>query len=145
MRALLFLLLLSVCSSCSNTTPQPIKYGSEDCADCKMTIVDEKFGAELITKKGKVYKFDDLICMVAFMKTEKIIDGDVSQKLVIDYQHKNHFIDVVKATYFVGDAVHSPMQGNAAAFENKADAIQFQNGKAGFVMQWNDVYTKLIK
>ena len=33
---------------------------------CKMTLVDKKFGAEVVTKKGKVYKFDDLNCMIKF-------------------------------------------------------------------------------
>ena len=31
-----------------------------------MTLVDQKFGAELVTTKGKVYKFDDANCFMNF-------------------------------------------------------------------------------
>ena len=31
--------------------------------------MDPKFGGEVITKKGKIYKFDDLHCMVSFLKS----------------------------------------------------------------------------
>lgn len=31
-----------------------------------MTISDGRFGAELITKKGRVYKFDDLRCLINY-------------------------------------------------------------------------------
>ena len=51
------LLTLSL-SSCS-TAPQPIRIGQDNCDFCKMTISDNRFGAEIITKKGKVYIFDD--------------------------------------------------------------------------------------
>ncbi|MEO8147243.1 MAG: nitrous oxide reductase accessory protein NosL [Bacteroidia bacterium] len=145
MKNLLYILILSFFLSCSSNKPQPIKYGSEDCSGCKMTIVDEKFGAELITVKGKVYKFDDVSCMILFLKNENITDADINQKLVIDYSVKNKFIDVTRATYYVGEDVHSPMNGNAAAFANKQDAINFQNGKQGFIMEWSEVYNKLLK
>ena len=29
-----------------------------------MKIADGKFGAELITTKGRIYKFDDIHCMI---------------------------------------------------------------------------------
>ena len=45
---------------------EEINYGVDACAYCKMNIVDPKFGAELITKKGRVYKFDAIECMVNY-------------------------------------------------------------------------------
>ena len=52
-------------ASC-NTGPQPIKIGVDACAFCKMTIADEKFGGEIITGKNKIYKFDDIHCLLSF-------------------------------------------------------------------------------
>ena len=49
------LLLLNGCSK----GPKPIDYGNDGCHFCKMTIVDKIHGSELITEKGKVFKFDD--------------------------------------------------------------------------------------
>ena len=33
-----------------------------------MKISDGKFGAELITSKGRIYKFDDMHCMISYHK-----------------------------------------------------------------------------
>ncbi len=37
--------------SCS-VEPSPINYGKEACNFCKMNIVDQQHGAEIVTKKG---------------------------------------------------------------------------------------------
>ena len=50
----LFLLLTSSC----NVGPQPISYGSDGCHFCSMTIVDRQHAAEIVTDKGKGFKFD---------------------------------------------------------------------------------------
>ena len=63
-----FILLLLI-SSC-NTEPQKINYGKDLCEHCKMTIMDKKFGAELITKKGKTMKFDSGECTCYFTSHE---------------------------------------------------------------------------
>jgi hypothetical protein len=57
-------LLLPGCDS----GPQPINFGKDSCAECNMTIVDKRFGAEFVTGKGKVFKFDDVNCMVEFIE-----------------------------------------------------------------------------
>ncbi|MFL5807903.1 MAG: hypothetical protein ACJ749_00200, partial [Flavisolibacter sp.] len=56
-------ILVLALNSCS-TKPQPFAYGKDVCDDCSMTIMDPKFGGEIITKKGKVFKFDDAHCLV---------------------------------------------------------------------------------
>ncbi|MDX1911017.1 MAG: hypothetical protein SFV22_06010, partial [Saprospiraceae bacterium] len=61
--------VIAVLSGCLNmvacsTGPEPIRYGQDNCHACKMTLTDRRFGAEIVTKKGKVYKFDDLNCLM---------------------------------------------------------------------------------
>lgn len=46
--------------SCQQSGPKDFLLGSDQCDNCKMTITDIKYGTELITEKGKVYKFDDI-------------------------------------------------------------------------------------
>ena len=36
-----------------NPKPEKITFGKDNCAECKMTIMDPKFGGEIVTKKGK--------------------------------------------------------------------------------------------
>ena len=56
---LMMLLVFSVFmfSGCS-LEPKPIEYGEDQCDACKMRISDSRFGAELVTTKGKIYKYD---------------------------------------------------------------------------------------
>jgi len=61
----LFFLLLLLFAGCRPKGPVAIEYGQDICAFCKMIIADPRFGAEVITKTGKVYKFDSVECMVA--------------------------------------------------------------------------------
>ena len=60
-----------ILSSCS-VEPQAIAIGKDLCDECHMTIMDPKFGGEVVTKKGKVFKFDDVHCLIRFSKSGKI-------------------------------------------------------------------------
>src|SRR5690606_41500698 len=62
-----FVVLLLVLTSC-NVGPQAIDYGKDGCHFCKMTIVDKLHAAEIVTNKGKIYKFDASECMINFME-----------------------------------------------------------------------------
>ena len=138
-----FALLISlVFISCSNK-PQPIKYDMDECIECKMTIVDKKYGAEIISTKGKIYKFDDVICVTEFMNASKLADNDIKKILVINFEKENDFLDVNQASFYVSDDLHSPMNGNAAAFVNAQQAILFQAGKQGIIMDWKELKENL--
>src|SRR5215467_372189 len=100
-------LLLFFISSCSNK-PQPFNYGKDVCDNCKMTIVDPKFGGEIITKKGKVYRFDDAACMIHFLGSGTIKEDEISQKLFINFQKQNDFIDVNNAVFIISPELKSP-------------------------------------
>ena len=65
MKMISLILALALFLSC-NTEPVPLRYGKDACHLCKMTLMDKKFGGELVTGKGKVYKFDDVNCMINF-------------------------------------------------------------------------------
>jgi copper chaperone NosL len=49
-----------------NPERKPIQYGEDKCAFCRMSIVDQRFGGEIVTQKGKVYMFDAVECMVNY-------------------------------------------------------------------------------
>ena len=65
MKATIILLIGLAMLGCS-AKPEPLVFGKDACYTCKMTLVDSKYGAELVTQKGKIYKFDDLNCMLNF-------------------------------------------------------------------------------
>jgi len=131
--------MLVFLASCSNN-PEPFVYGKDVCHSCKMGIADPKFGAEVVSKKGKVYKFDDVKCLVSFLKSGEITEKDISQKLVINFQKQNDFIDVSKAFFLVSPELKSPMGGNAAAFTAKQEAEKIKTNIQGHVILWVEIY-----
>ena len=104
-----------------NTLPQPIKLGVDACGFCKMSIADKRFGAEIITKKGKVFKFDDMHCLLAFIKANTINNNDIKETYLINFDEPHNFIEAPKAFLLKSNELHSPMGGNIANFsdENK--------------------------
>ena len=114
-------LLISVSlffSSC-NTGPAPIVTGKDNCYFCKMTITDAKYGAELVTGKGKIYKFDDVHCILSFLKTKMIENKEVKDIYLVDYADKHSLVKAGESFLLQGDTVRGPMNGNVIAFKNK--------------------------
>jgi copper chaperone NosL len=108
-----------------------------------MGIIDPKFGNEIITRKGKVYKFDDVICMSRFLKSGTVEEKDITQTVVINFEKQNDFLDIHKSFFVVAPEVRSPMGSNAAAFTNKEAAEKFNQNKTGLVFSWQELFSKL--
>jgi len=137
--ASLLILLLSSCSS----NPQPFNYGKDVCDNCKMTIVDPKFGGEIVTKKGKAYKFDDLICMIRFLKSGPVKKEGIAQKLAVNFEKQNDFLDVNKIWFFINPELRSPMGGNIAALAQKKMAEKMKMADETKIFSWDELYDKL--
>ena len=120
-----------------NVKPEPFKLGEDMCSNCRMTITDAKFGGETITKKGKIYKFDDVRCQLQFIKAGRVPAKDIKENLVVNYADPSQFIEVSNAVFIVSDQLKSPMNSNTAAFlsEEAATAINVK----GSVRDWNNL------
>ena len=140
--AVVMLLMLAGC----NPKPEKIAFGKDACAECKMTIMDPKFGGEIVTKKGKVYKFDDAHCVAVFMERRGVELSDVHQTLFLNYENPDEFVKVSSAEFVVSSQLKSPMGGNAAAFKN-VDRAKKKSGeiKGSKVTNWATLYNILIK
>ncbi|MBT8394227.1 MAG: nitrous oxide reductase accessory protein NosL, partial [Bacteroidia bacterium] len=127
---LIFLLLLSACSS----KPVPIEYGVDACHFCRMTIVDKVHASEVVTKKGKVYKFDASECMINFM--DEFDTSTIKLYLSNNYTEPEVLIDATQATFLISKNVPSPMGGFLTAFKNKEDALKVKEQKGGETYTW---------
>lgn len=129
-----------------NPQPEKIVFGKDNCAECKMTIMDPKFGAEIVTKKGKVYKFDDVHCVAGFMHRRAIEMAEIHQTLFVNYNDSNEFINVGAAEFVVSSELRSPMGGNAGAFKNAVEAKNKSGEISGSkVTNWATLYNILVK
>lgn len=135
---LVFLWILFSCK----TEPQAILYGSDGCHTCKMTLMDKRFGAEVVTVKGKVYKFDDVNCMVNFLNSGVLDDRDVAFRLVIDYAHPEKLIDAGHAFFLKSPEIKSPMASHIAAFEAKDSMEAFKDQWKGIYLTWGELVTQ---
>lgn len=122
-----------------NTAPEPLKLGVDNCYFCKMTISDAKFGAEIITNKGKLFKFDDVHCLTGYLKTNDLQQAAIKDIYITDFSGNHNLINIKQALLLKSDALRSPMGGNIAAFEN-TDSLKFvQQRYNGVVVNWNEL------
>jgi copper chaperone NosL len=136
-------LILSLFMSACSAKTEPFNYGKDNCHFCKMGIIDPKFGGEVVTKKSKVYKFDDIICMARFLQSGTLKEGEIAQKVIINFEKENNFLDVNKAIFWVSPELRSPMGSNTAAFSSKQAAEKASTGKEGQLMTWEEIYKKI--
>ncbi|SDS66852.1 copper chaperone NosL [Formosa sp. Hel1_31_208] len=132
--------LLCLFFSC-NVSPKPIDYGSDGCHFCKMTIVDKIHAAEVVTKKGKVYKFDATECMVNFL--DEFDTSEIALYLSNNYSEPEALIDATQATFLISENIPSPMGAYLSAFENLSDAKATQAEKGGTIYTWDELLTHL--
>lgn len=135
--AISFFMVISL-SSCS-ASPEPIKVGTDNCSFCKMTVSDARYGAEVVTRKGKVFKFDDAHCVLSYLKAS-IDKKDVKDVYFTDFSNGHSLVNANKAMFLQSPDLNTPMGGNIAAFSN-ADSLQkvAQQFK-GTTISWNDLY-----
>lgn len=137
----IFVLLFFGLQSCNgNQGPKPIRYGKDQCVYCKMTISDARFGTQLLTKKGRVHNFDDLSCMIAFVKEGKISKDDIAEFYVPDYTNDNKLLPASKLFYLKSDQLKSPMRGDIAGFSKKSDLENTKTSHDGEILQWDDLW-----
>ncbi|MBK9989849.1 MAG: nitrous oxide reductase accessory protein NosL [Verrucomicrobia bacterium] len=137
--ATLALAALVALAGCGDTQPKAINYGRDECAECKMTLVNQRYGAELISAKGKVFKFDDLNCLLAFEK--KNAAGPAPQAYVVDCNRPNQFLSSDQAILLQHDGLRTPMGSRFAAFasETELETARTQLGGAGKTLRWPDL------
>ncbi|MBK9736341.1 MAG: nitrous oxide reductase accessory protein NosL [Saprospiraceae bacterium] len=122
-------------SACEPTGPEPIVLNEDTCSFCKMTISDGHFGAELITEKGRCFKFDDISCLIQYRKQHQ--EKSSKHNYVHDYLGKNELIQIETAYFIKGGDIKSPMAGNTAAFRTEALAMEYQTKLSAEKTDWN--------
>ncbi|MGZ5287633.1 MAG: nitrous oxide reductase accessory protein NosL, partial [Flavisolibacter sp.] len=133
-------LILAVGLFSCNPKPENINYGKDQCTECKMTIMDARFGGEIVSKKGKIFKFDDAHCMAAFMERRGEELKNIHKTLLVDYQTKDHWLNVDTAVFVLSSKLKSPMGSNAAAFSSKKEAEKKAEELEGKITDWATLY-----
>jgi len=129
------ILLLALLSSCQ-IAPKPIEFGFDACHFCKMTIVDNRHAAELVTEKGKVYVFDAIECML--MALQQNDEGKAAAlRLVCTMDDPGQLTSAENCTYLISNALPSPMGAFLSAFTNPQEAARASSLPGDRIMDWD--------
>ncbi|MEC3966396.1 nitrous oxide reductase accessory protein NosL [Flagellimonas halotolerans] len=135
----LLFIMLNGSIGCS-VGPKPIDYGHVGCHYCSMTIVDKQHAAQLVTKKGKVFNFDAIECMMNQLKDEG--ESAMALFLVNDFGQPGELVDATKATYLISENIPSPMGEYLSAFTNEEAAKETMTKQGGELYTWTEIKNK---
>ena len=121
--------------------PQAIEFGKDSCAGCNMTLVDKRFGAEFVTGKGKVFKFDDVNCMVEFIEREPHAGDTAARRFIVTFNERGVLAEADKLVFVKHKSLRTPMRSHVAAFHDKASAQATLDGlgQGGAFLTWEEV------
>jgi copper chaperone NosL len=130
--------VLALTAACGAHGPASIAYGDDACDYCRMQIVDRRFGAELVTVKGRTLKFDSIECLVAYYK-QAAAAHDVASVWVTDIRHPGTLIDATRARFVDLGAGRAPMGRAWAALVDARDAAPIGVSDPGAIKRWEDL------
>jgi copper chaperone NosL len=130
--------MFALVSACSSGRPDAIVYDADQCAYCRMEISDPRFGAELVTRRGRTVKFDSIECLLTFYK-QAASANDVSSVWVSDFRHPGTLIIVASANFVDIGVGRAPMGRGWAAVASIKDAAQLGITDVGAIKRWSDL------
>lgn len=140
-RFLILSLTVILFASCE-VKPVHIEYGVDACHFCDMNIVDQQHASQMVSKKGKGYKFDAVECMIHAYQDE-LKDTEMALILSVDFNNPGEFIDAKTAGFLVSEKIQSPMGENLSAFKNIEEARKAQEEYTGTIYNWEEIQKHL--
>ena len=127
-------------AACTNK-PAPINYGQDECKFCMMKIMDARFGAEIVTDKGKTFKYDSAECMLQDISREEH-NVNSAQVLVTFIDVPNQLQNAFTSYYVVSKNIPSPMGGNLSSYATQQLASAIAEENQGAVYTWQEIISK---
>ncbi len=124
-----------------NPEVKPIIYGEDKCEFCRMSIVDQRFGGEIVTQKGKIYKFDAVECLVHYMDEHVEDESKLKFVLTNTYDHPGELVNASECTYLKSPQMPSPMGMFLNPFKEKSEADKMQIENTGSIFNWEELRT----
>lgn len=134
----LALALLAGCGGAAGA-PTPIAYGRQPCDHCHMTIAEPRYAAQMVTRTGKVYAFDEVGCLALFYREATVPPADVAALWVNDFLDPTRRLPADSAVYIRTAGLHTPMGSGLAAVAPGAEADSLSSLTGGEVLGWQAV------
>jgi copper chaperone NosL len=128
-------LALSIASvGCRSAEPRDIAYGRSDCHVCRMRIVDNRFGGEVVTHTGKVEEFDSIECLANYSAANA---AEVRSAWVSDFERPGTLISASTALYISKPGTSAGMGAGLLAIAPVADTAQVRVRFGVAPMTWS--------
>jgi copper chaperone NosL len=111
--------------------PEPIAYGRDVCAHCRMHLGRPGFAGELRDTHGTLEKFDDVGCLLHALLTTHV---ETPEAWVEDHAGDG-FVPLVSAYLVRSQRVGTPMGYGVVAFRTEAAARDFAAANQGDVVR----------
>ncbi len=123
-------------AGCSDPRPVPLTLGETACNHCHMTLMDERFAAELLTITGKAYTFDSVECLASFALEST---DEIHSLWVTNFGAPSHLVRVEEAFFVRSPLLKSPMGMGLVAFGEGMTPEDALNSFAGELLDWQGV------
>jgi copper chaperone NosL len=101
-----------------------------------MSIVDQRFGSEIVTQKGKVYKFDAVECMVNYLDKRVEDESRLEYILTNTIDEPGKLVDAQDCRFLISKNMPSPMGMYINPFRNGNNASKSQAENSGTIYDW---------
>ncbi len=135
-RALGLLLLLAACGAGG---PVPLGWDEAPCTHCHMTLADRRFGAELVTVRGRILPFDDAGCVAEQLANGVTARGEVSSLWMVDFLHAEKFVAAEEGWFVRSSDFPTPMGSGIVAVQTRTSADSLAELHRGTVLRWDEV------
>lgn len=115
--------------------PEPIAYGRDVCAQCRMHMSRVGFAGEMRDREGRLTKYDDIGCLLRAMAAEH---REVHEVWVEDHD-SGAWISLLMAHFVRSLRADTPMGHGIVAFETEPAASAFAAREGGTLAQVEDL------
>ncbi len=131
------LAVLAGAVGCGRPGPQALVEGADVCDHCHMTMVERRFGGELVSVTGKVTPFDDVGCLAIALV--EIDSARIHSLWVSDFLEPDSLLAVERMVFLRTDSVRTPMGYGIVAVRPGARADSLATALDATRLAWSDV------
>jgi copper chaperone NosL len=123
-------------ASCSSG-PREIQWKKDACEFCKMTLMDNRYGAQLVNRNGKAFVFDDIICLSGYLDAGNIPKEKVRCIYFVDFT-TSALLPAGEALIVKSESFRSPMSSHLASLRANQPRTESAGDK---VFTFEDLFT----
>jgi len=127
---------------CQSGPPRPVEIAlnEEACRNCRMAISERKYAAEVVPASGEVQFFDDIGCMVQWMRVHK---PEKARIFVVD-MISGAWLDAHASYYVRSSRYRTPMGFGIVAFRGLVEARAAAGETEGRLLTWEQLLAESL-